>query len=138
MLYALTLQGLSNLIAHHSNGNLILDTSRDNEICYFSLWGDIFVIVGLDKGEPLLDATFDVAASFLDVSHKTARETQIGISLCEDFEVQEIDYPWVMQGKYAFENYDVRGVDCCSLGEAGVLLERVDWDLCDLAILNVF
>ena len=31
----------------------------------------------------------------------------------------------------------MRRVDCCSLGEAGMLLERVDGDLGDLAILDV-
>lgn len=36
--------------------------------CNVSLWFHVFVEVGLDKGEPLLDAALDVSAAFAHIT----------------------------------------------------------------------
>ena len=51
-----------------TNSNLILDSSRNDDVGYLPLWLDVALEVWLDEGKPLLDAAFDIASSFGDVS----------------------------------------------------------------------
>jgi hypothetical protein len=91
VLHTLTLQRLPDLIAHHGNRNLVLNPARDDEVSDFSLRCDIFVEVGFDKAEPLLDAAFDIAAAFLDVADQTAGEAEVCVGFCENFQVEKVE-----------------------------------------------
>jgi len=51
-----------------TNCDLILNSSRYNEICEVSLGFYEFVKVRFDEGEPLFYATFHVTATMVDIS----------------------------------------------------------------------
>lgn len=51
-----------------TNSNLILDSSRHDDVGDLSLGLDVALEVWLDECEPLLDAAFDVTSSFGDIS----------------------------------------------------------------------
>ena len=48
--------------------NLVLDSTRHNDVCDISLRFYEFVKVGLDEGEPLFYTTLDVASTMGDIS----------------------------------------------------------------------
>lgn len=99
VLRRLGLECLPNLVADHRDGDLVLDAAWDDEIGNLALRRNIFVEVGFHKPKPLFDAALDIAAAFLDVSDETSREAEVGICLGKDFEIKEIQNPWVMEGK---------------------------------------
>ena len=62
-------QRFADMVHYELDCDLVLDTSRYDNVGHVLLWFHVSGVVGFDEGEPLLDATLDVAASFSDVSH---------------------------------------------------------------------
>ena len=67
-----------------TNGNLILDSSRNDDVGYLSLWLNVALEVWFDEGKPLLDAAFDVTSSFGDVSKQSSRQAGVGVGFAKD------------------------------------------------------
>ena len=94
-------QCLSNLITDHSDGNLVFDTPRNNQVGDLSLRRNVFVEIWLHIAEPLLDTTFDITTTLFDISNQAPRQAEIGVCIGKDFEVQQVQDAWVMQGEYS-------------------------------------
>ena len=125
---ALMREGLLDLVRDHVDGNVVLDASRDDDVRDVALRLDVLVEVWLDESEPLLDASLDVAAAFLDVAEETSGEAEVGIGLGEDLQVEHVQDALVVEREDAFHDEDVGRIEHGGLRKPGMFLERVVWD----------
>jgi hypothetical protein len=67
----------------------------------------------------------------------SSRQASVCISFTEDLHIQELEDPGVVQGKYAFQDQDMRRVYRCGLAHALVPGKGIDGDLSPLSSLEI-
>ena len=103
---------------------------------------DVKLVIGLDKGHPLLDGAAQLAAAKFDVTGESPSKTYVCIRVDvdlstfsvgrwiwtweADLHVEELEHAGIVQRKYALEYQHMARVDGRGFGLALVLFKRID------------
>jgi len=93
----------------HTDSLGVQGTVGNNDIRYLCLFVNIVLIGGFDEGKVLLQNTLQITSSFIDITNKPPRKTDVRVLLNvylivrpsrsreEYLHIQKFQNPWIMQ-----------------------------------------